>query len=362
MKPAVTVSPRRTKHGLVFDCYFRHDKQRIRFTISDAGSYEEAQTKALQLRDGVIAGTLAFTHKADRKYATGTFGSFRKMYEKELEAEQLSDVQRPLGIVDRLLLPRWGHLPFEDLSRKHGLDLILDLRKDHYEEQGIRRIMNVAKRYVGLAIRHRYLSANPLVDLPQQPYIPRDRVASREEIGQLVSLASPRMQIAIALGINLPLREELILEANRQYVYHRPDGLWYRSPKAPTNIKGRPLELPINATVAAIFDALPAGQDTVFTNWTPDNFRRSWRTLHRNVVPTIEDLHYHDLRRNAGSCLQTARVHPALIALILGHRSRDVTSIYKTFDSWRPDLRHAANILDAEWRSLSDPMQQDPEE
>lgn len=365
MKPPVTVRARRKKHGVVYDCYFRHNKERVRFTINDVGSFQEAERKAAQLRDGVVAGTLSFKGKAERKYQAGTFGAFRKMYQKELEAEQLTDMDRALGIVDRILMPRWCHLPFAELERKHGLDLILALRKESYEEQGIRRIVNVARRYVTLAIRHRLLppnTSNPLVDLPLGQYIARDRVANREEMQQLISAGSSRMQTAIALAFNVPLRQELILEMSREHVYRRADGLWYRPPNAPTVIKGRPLELPLNTTAAAIFESLPPESPLVFGEWQPDKFRKSWRRVCKKAEPSIEDLHFHDLRRNAGAALQEARVHPGVTSLILGHKSQAVSDIYKTFDSYRPDLRHAVDVLDAAWRRLSDPTQQSQEE
>lgn len=365
MSGALSVTPRKTKHGTVHDVYFRHNKKRIRFTITDATDYQEAVKKAEQIRDGVVAGRLAFREKGARVYAAGTFGAFRKMYAKELEAEQLSDVARPLGILDRILIPRWGHVPFSELARKHGVDLLLALRKEGYQEQGIRRIINVARRYVTLAARHRLLppnTSNPLVDLPLGQYIARDRVASHEEVQQLLTTGSVRIQTAIALAFNVPLRQELILEMSREHVYRRADGLWYRPPKAPTVIKGRPLELPLNATAAAIFESLPPESPLVFGEWKPDKFRKSWRRVCKKAEPSIEDLHFHDLRRNAGAALQEARVHPGVTSLILGHKSQAVSDIYKTFDSYRPDLRHAVDVLDAAWRRLSDPTQHSQEE
>lgn len=365
MKPPVTVHARRTKQGIVYDCYFRHNKERIRFTLNDVESYQDAVQKASLLRDGVVAGTLSFRGKAAGKYPPGTFGAFRKIYQKELEAEQLTDIDRALGIVDRIVIPQWGHLPFAELERKHGIELILALRKEGYEEQGIRRIVNVARRYVTLAIRHRLLPSNmsnPLVDLPLSQYIPRDRVASGEEIQQLLATGSTHMQTAIALAFNVPLRQELILEASREHVYRRPDGLWYRPPKAPTVIKGRPLELPLNTTAAAIFEALPPESPLVFGKWTSDKFRKSWRRVCKKAEPSIDTLHFHDLRRNAGAALQEARVHPGVTSLILGHKSQAVSDIYKTFDSYRPDLRHAVDVLDAAWRRLSDPAPPSQEE
>jgi integrase len=360
MSSTLTVTPRKTRQGTVHDVYFRHNKKRIRFTITDAVNYEEAVQKAQRIQQGVMAGQLAFCPKGARTYAAGSFGAFRTLYKKELEAEQLSDVDRPLGILDRILIPRWGHVPFSELARRHGVDLLLDLRKEGYQEQGIRRIINVARRYVALAIRHRLLppnTSNPLVDLPLGQYIPRDRVATAEEVQQLMMHGSTRMQTALTLAFNLPLRQELILAANAEHVYRRPDGLWYRPPKAPTVIKGRPLELPLNATAASIFTALPADQPDIFEGWQADTFRKAWRRLCKNTEPAIIDLHFHDFRRNAGSALQEARVHPGVIALILGHKSQAVTDIYKTFDSYRPDLRHAVDVLDAAWRRLTETTQ-----
>lgn len=365
MSGTLTVTPRKTRQGTVYDIYFRHNKKRIRFTITDAVNYEEAVQKAQRIQQGVLAGQLAFRPKGARIYAAGTFGAFRTLYKKELEAEQLSDVDRPLGILDRILIPRWGHVPFSELARKHGVDLLLALRKEGYQEQGIRRIINVARRYVTLAVRHRLLPpnmSNPLADLPLGQYIARDRIASHEEVQQLLLTGSTRMQTAIALAFNVPLRQELILEMSREHVYRRADGLWYRPPKAPTVIKGRPLELPLNATAAAIFAALPPESPLVFGEWKSDKFRKSWRRVCKKAEPSIEDLHFHDLRRNAGAALQEARVHPGVTSLILGHKSQAVSDIYKTFDSYRPDLRHAVDVLDAAWRRLSDPAPPSQEE
>jgi integrase len=351
MSTALTVTPRHTQHGVVYDVYFRHCRKRIRFTIEDARTYQDATRKATKIRDGVVAGRLAFTRKADRAFPPGTFGNFRKMYEKELQVEQVADIRRPLGIVDNILLPRWGHVPFAELSRQHALDLILDLRNKQYAEQGVRRIINVARRFLHLAIRHRLTTHNPFADLPLQAYEARDRIASDEELRTLLRLGSARMQDAIALAFNLPLREELIITASRDYRYTRADGVWYRPPKAPTTIKGRPLELPLNQTAASLLDLTDSLQPLLFPGWTPNLFGKSWRRLTRRAH--IEDLHFHDLRRNAGSLLQAAHVHPGVISLLLGHKSKEVTDIYKTFDSWRPDLIKAVTILDEAWRRIA---------
>lgn len=353
MSRKLSVTARQTRKGVVYDVYFFHVNDRIRFTISDASNYQDAYDRATRIQEGVLAGRLVFRPKRNRPYESGTFGSFRSLYEKELKAEQLADMRRPLGIVDTILLPKWGHLPFSDLSRQHGLDLILELRADHYEGQGIRRIINTARRYVHLAMRHRLITANPLVDLPLQPYVARDRIASPEELRTLLKLASPRMQQAITLAFNLPLRQELVITANRTYVYERKDGWWYRPPKAPTIVKGRPLELPLNETAAKVLLDQAIKSPMIFGDWPADNFRKSWRRLTKRAQ--IDDLHFHDLRRNCGSALQESHVHPGVIALLLGHKTREVSDIYKTFDSWRPDLRKAVAILHETWAIFTQP-------
>lgn len=358
MSQALTVTPVRTKQGTVYKVYFFH-KRRIRFTIDDVASHEEAVMKATEIRNGVIAGRLVFRPKNERQYARDEIGGFLPTYKKEIQAEQLRDPGRPLKIMEVIILPRWGHLKFEELTRGHGLDLLLHLRAEKFAEQGIRRIVNVARRYITLAIRHgRLSSSNPLADLPLQPYQARDRIATPEELNTLLTLASPRMRDAITLAMNLPLRQELILEANREYIYRRKDGLWYRPPKAPTTLKGRPLELPLNPTAAAIFDKASPAQPLLFPDWKADKFRRSWRRLCKRAHIPAKDLHFHDLRRNAGSAMQEGaslgkhKIHPVVINLVLGHTTKDVTDIYKSFDSWRPALREAVTVLDRAWRQI----------
>lgn len=359
MSQALTVTPVSTKHGTVYKVYFFH-KRRIRFTIDDVASYQDAVAKATEIRDGVVAGRFVFKPKNERLYARDEIGGFLSTYKKEIQAEQLQDPGRPLKILETIILPRWGHLKFEELTRGHGLDLILHLRAEKFAEQGIRRIINVARRYVTLAIRHGRLSlsSNPLADLPLQTYQARDRVATPDELNNLLSLASPRMHDAITLAMNLPLRQELILEASREYVYRRKDGLWYRPPKAPTSIKGRPLELPLNPTAAAIFEKASPDQPLLFPDWKPDKFRKSWRSLCKRAKISPKDLHFHDLRRNSGSAMQEGaglgrhKIHPAVISLILGHSTKDVTDIYKSFDSWRPALREAVIVLERAWNKM----------
>ena len=351
MSGKLSVTARQTRTGIVYDVYFWHAGDRIRFTISDASSYADAHARAKQIQEGVLAGRLKFRPKRQRQYETGTFGSFRAMYEKELKAEKLVDMRRPLGIVDTHLLPRWGHTFFADLTRRHGLDLILELRANGYEEQGIRRVINTARRYVNLAQRHELIASNPFDDLPLQPYVPRDRIASIKELRTLLSLASPRMQRAIILAFNMPLRQELIIGADRAHLYKRKDGWWYRPPKAPSTVKGRPLERPVNTAALKVLLEEHPESSLVFGEWPSDQFRKSWRRLTRRAG--LGDLHFHDLRRNCGSALQEAHVHPGVIALLLGHKTGDVSDIYKTFDSWRPDLRKAAMVLGKAWIKVS---------
>lgn len=357
MTPTLTVTPVRTKHRTVYKVYFFH-KQRIRFTIDEVASYEEALAKATQIRDGVVAGRLVFKPKADRQYGRDEIGGFLATYKKEIQAENLRDPGRPLRILETILLPRWGHLKFDELTRTHGLDLILYLREKKFAEQGIRRILNVGRRYFTLARRHGRIASNPLEDLPLQPYQPRDRVATPDELNTLLRFASPRMRDAITLAICLPIRQELILEASRAYVYRRKDGLWYRPPKAPTLIKGRPLELPLNPTAAALFERTSPDQPLLFPDWKADKFRKAWRRLCKQAGIPAHDLHFHDLRRNAGSAMQEGaglgrhKIHPAVISLILGHTTKDVTDIYKSFESWRPALREAVMVLERAWNKM----------
>lgn len=112
-------------------------------------------------------------------------------------------------------------------------------------------------------------------------------------------------------------------------------------------MKGRPLELPPNAAALTVLIAEGQESSLVFGRWPADLFRKSWRRLTRRAG--LNDLHFHDLRRNGGSALQEAHVHPGIIALLLGHKTGEVSDIYKTFDSWRPDLRKAATVLGKAW-------------
>ncbi len=357
MTQTLTVTPVQTQRGTVYKVYFFH-KQRIRFTIDDVASEAEALAKATQIRDGVVAGRLVFKPKTDRQYGRDEIGGFLATYKKEIQAENLRNPERPLRILETILLPRWGHLTFDELTRSHGLDLILDLRAEQFAEQGIRRILNVGRRYLNLARRHGRVASNPLEDLPLQPYQPRDRVATSEELNTLLRLASPQMRDAITLACCLPLRQELILEASQAYIYRRKDGLWYRPPKAPTVIKGRPLELPLSRTAAAVFERTSPDQPQLFPAWTADNFRKAWRRLCKKSGIPPRDLHFHDLRRNAGSAMQEGiglgrqKIHPAVISLLLGHTTKEVTDIYKSFDSWRPALREGVTVLERAWQRM----------
>ena len=47
-------------------------------------------------------------------------------------------------------------------------------------------------------------------------------------------------------------------------------------------------------------------QPKIFEEWAPEKFLKSWRRV-TNRAKT-DDSHFHDLRRNAGSALQEARV------------------------------------------------------
>ena len=105
----------------------------------------------------------------------------------------------------------------------------------------------------------------------------------------------------------------------------------------------------MNEIAATIFMEHTSPDGSVFGGWDPTLFRKSWRRLCTRAK--ADDLHFHDLRRNVGSALQAAHVYPGIIALLLGHKSKDVTDIYKTFESWRPDLRRAVELLQQAWTS-----------
>ena len=59
MSGKLSVTARQRRTGMVYDVYFWHAGDRIRFTISDASSYADAHERAKQIQEGVLAGRLA---------------------------------------------------------------------------------------------------------------------------------------------------------------------------------------------------------------------------------------------------------------------------------------------------------------
>lgn len=159
----------------------------------------------------------------------------------------------------------------------------------------------------------------------------QNRAWSDAEVAAVLKAASPRMRVAIALGLYAGMREgDAIRFPKSGY-----DGAWLRWRQGKT---GDPVEVPAHSGLKAILAEAMATNSTLmvigergrpFT--TESGFRAVFFRFIRKLVDegkTAPGLTYHGLRHTAGTRLAEAGADPRMIQAILGHRTMAMSVQY----------------------------------
>ena len=319
----------------VWELILARDGKRRRVRI---GQYPDVSLAAARRKAGEL--------KSDPSVAAAPMRMFElfAMYEAERAPELRA--WRDVEMAWRLWAePRIGNVRLEDLSIRHGADLVSHVSRNSSPARAravVRYISPVLSFAAGRGLMHR----NPWRDLALPAgHASRDRVLSRDEWSAVAEWAAAQSYPW------RPFVQFLMLSAQRLgdvsgMRWSEIEGDLWTIPAARHKSK-RLHEVPLSGALQAILDAVPRYGDFVFstrpgTPIAPGTDLR--KRLHLETGTTGWRLH--DLRRSGATRMGDAGVERFIIERVLGHRDQHITGIYDRA-TYRAPKRRALEVLAA---------------
>jgi integrase len=274
--------------------------------------------------------------------------AFQSVAEEWLRRDQQKN--RTHGAVERILnkdvLPFWGHRNIKDISRRDVLDLI-DGINDRGAVYMARQVHAHLHRLFRWCVGRGILEANPLADLPKPgAAVARDRVFTDAELASLWKAAEtvgwpygPIVQLLILTGA----RREEIGALRCSEVQDAKLHLAGERTKIATAHA-----IPLSAPAKAIIEQLPriGDSDFVFTanGRTPVS---GWSKAKRKLelaLGQLSDWRLHDIRRTTATGLQKLGVSLQVIEAVLGHVSGSRAGVVGIYQRHSFDAEKAAAL------------------
>lgn len=276
------------------------------------------------------------------------------MLEKQLALICRTTIQIAKGVTVRV-----GDLRCADFKRAH-IEGFRDSHRAHMQEQakiggsperpkaqngevGLNRHLEVIRAWINWAIKKEYFQReNPfklhgvaIVELTEEN--DRDRRLLPDEEEKLLAAASPHMQAMIIAAIESGMRRGEVLGLQWMDIKHAEHGKFYIDLPYTKTKTSEPRQIPISPRLACVLaqrrhdaDGVPfSGKAFVFGTITGEAIagtKMAWKGTCERAK--IEDLHFHDLRREAGSRWLEAGVNLRTVSQMLGHKKISTTDIY----------------------------------
>jgi integrase len=257
----------------------------------------------------------------------------RKLPRKEKSHREI------VRIVERELIPAWGHRSFGDIEKRDILDLI-DAISDRGAVIMARRVQSYVHRLFAWAMSRGIVATNPAAGLPKPGNeTRRDRVLTDDEL-----VAVWKGSEVIGWPFGKAIRLLLLTGARREEI-----GALRWSEVGETEIRlegirtksGEPHIIPLSAPTSALIEKLPriANSEFVFTT-TGRGPIVGWDGAKSKLdnAASIKPWRIHDLRRTAATGMQKLGVGLQVVEAVLGHVSGSragVVGIYQrhTYDA-----------------------------
>jgi integrase len=258
------------------------------------------------------------------------------------------------------VLPRWGHRPVTDITRRDVLDM-LDRVVDRGAPISANRVFSVTRKFFRWCIDRDIIDASPCAGMrPPTVEHTRDRVLTDAEL-TLVWQAADKIGWPFGTIVKL-----LMLTGQRksevtgmQWAELDLKGaLWVLPADRVKN--GQRHEVPLSGAVLAIIKDAPrieGGEHVFTTNGTapPSGFSKWKRRLDGLLPPDMPQWTLHDLRRSAASGMARLGISLPVVEKILNHVSGSfsgVAGIYQRHD-FAAEKRAALEAWNAKVIALS---------
>ena len=173
------------------------------------------------------------------------FDQFAGQYLAFLQSKKLKDLGRPATILAKHLVPFFGSLSLVSIRLNHGLRYLEHRRSEQAAEGTIERECNVLLGMLNHAVATDALDKNRLALLPTPQGEKRERVAEPWELWRILRMNSAAIGRMVLVGIQIPLRQEKLIEAHSEWIIQRSDGSWMM-PSAGSRLKRVPKSVAVN--------------------------------------------------------------------------------------------------------------------
>jgi integrase len=146
----------------------------------------------------------------------------------------------------------------------------------------------------------------------------RERRLEGDEGARLHEVLSQQMQDVVLIARILGFRRGEILALKWADLDRQNKMLWVRNRKDPKQKQGNDFNIPLVLGSYEVIVRQPQVSEKIFPNLIPENVSDLFLKACRELG--IEDLHFHDLRHEAISCLFEAGLEIQEVALISGHK------------------------------------------
>jgi integrase len=321
----------------VFFYWLGNRQRRLTLGHYPSTSLGKAREKWRKAKEDVSCGR-------DPAHSDTTGDNFETVAREWLKRDQadnksLGEVQR---IVEKEMLPAWGHRSIKDV-RRHDALVLVDAIVDRGSPTMARRTIAYIHRLFRWAVSQGIIESNPAADLPKPGReTRRDRVLSDDELKKVWKAAhkfgwpyGTALQLLILTGARRAEISELTWdEINGDTI--ELDG------KRTKN--GQPHNIPLSEPARRILEETPriAGSEFVFGKPLRSG---AWSQAKKNFPVKVAGWRIHDLRRTVATGLQRLGVSLQVIEAVLGHTSGSRSGVVDIYQ------RHS---FDAEKRTALD--------
>ena len=332
--------------GRSFVFFYRMGGKLRRMTLGTypAVSLVQARQAWRDARQNVAAGRDPAKVRK-REEAGSDFESVVRDWLKRDQAKNKS-VREVERVVERVLLPAWGHRAVKDITRRDLRDLI-DGIADRGAPVMALRVHAYVHRFFRWCVGRDIIEANPATDLPKPASeTRRDRVLTNSELiavwngaGKIGWPFGDAIRLLILTGAR---REEI---GQLKWSEIKGDVIALEGARTKNAV---PQTIPLSLPAATVLQQVPriADSERVFTTngkTAVSGWSRAKSRL--DELSGVSDWRVHDLRRTVATGLQKLGVNLQTIEAVLGHTSGSRSGVVGVYQ------RHS---FDAEKRSALD--------
>jgi len=292
-------------------------------------SFEAAKRKAQELRSRIVLGANPAAEKATLR-ATPRYAELARQHKEHAATYQRSHENTAM-LIDRYLVPKFGHLAIDAIQPQVIETYLAELRKTKAPAT-VDKIRVVFHRSYVLAAKWNLPGAerNPVAAVSRPRYDNRREIFLTATQAQRLleccgASPSPMLRPIAHLLVLTGARKRELLDAKWENV-----DIERRTWRIPDSKSGRGRYVPLSQAALDVINALPRYDDCPWLVPNPDtrrpfdNIKRSWDTARKAAgLPTLR---IHDLRHSAASFMVNSGVDLYQVGRLLGHAAHSSTT------------------------------------